>query len=502
MFNRGERISSLGGNNGNNLSSGNNGITPSKRNVYAAPSNAGGSSTSNNSNNVNLKSDLAEEQKLEIREAFQLFDMNGDGSLDYHETKVAFRALGFELTKREVLDIIHEYDTDDTNLLTYDNFYKTVGEMILKRDPLDEIRRAFKLFDVDGTGKISVRNLRKISRDLGENLSDEELQAMIDEFDLDEDGENIDKLPKNLQKHFLKSQDATALPTFKGFFPDKVPKSQQKTRFEAGIMEGDLAFVTEGPHKGKIVEVLTYTPEFDSVSLSNVSTKKLMPKPFWPEGHTSHVFDFPDYVPRSKVRVVGKEKDDSGKVSYVVAENVTLGELYYDERFKEWIPRRYIKNHDYELPWPEPSKIEDGELSTPPATVIEKTFAFDTIGKSTIPKKLVNQLRNPYSKFKRRALDGLQVAKLNGPVMPLTVEQKIWLAKQASKPEKKLYPLSEEIQDFIGSKMAQHLNKIESPELRMHLEALSNKKCRDFEKTLQIIQRTAEEESSKNENQN
>ena len=36
-----------------------------------------------------------------------------------------------------------------------------------------------------------MRNLRKISRDLGENLSDEELQAMIDEFDLDEDGESM-----------------------------------------------------------------------------------------------------------------------------------------------------------------------------------------------------------------------------------------------------------------------------------------------------------------------
>ena len=77
---------------------------------------------------------------------------------------MAFRALGFDLTKRQVLDIIHEYDTDDTNLITYDNFYKTVGEMIIKRDPLEEIRRAFRLFDIDGTGKISVRNLRKIQR--------------------------------------------------------------------------------------------------------------------------------------------------------------------------------------------------------------------------------------------------------------------------------------------------------------------------------------------------
>jgi centrin-3 len=45
-----------------------------------------------------------------------------------------------------------------------------MSQLIASRDPVEELRRAFRLFDDDGTGKITLENLRRVSRELGEGI--------------------------------------------------------------------------------------------------------------------------------------------------------------------------------------------------------------------------------------------------------------------------------------------------------------------------------------------
>ena len=53
------------------------------------------------------KPELTEDQKQELREAFELFDANKSGSIDLHELKVLMRALGFDVKKPEVIKMVH-----------------------------------------------------------------------------------------------------------------------------------------------------------------------------------------------------------------------------------------------------------------------------------------------------------------------------------------------------------------------------------------------------------
>lgn len=65
---------------------------------------------------------MTQEQKQEIKEAFDLFDTEKTGSIDYHELKVTLRALGFDVKKADVLKLMREYDPEESGKIQYSDF--------------------------------------------------------------------------------------------------------------------------------------------------------------------------------------------------------------------------------------------------------------------------------------------------------------------------------------------------------------------------------------------
>ena len=140
---------------------------------------------------------------------FSLFDLNKDHHIEYHELKVAFKALGFDLPKTEILAFLSDYGIPASSLsqsqtyhsnerphfaglhrllLSQDAFQYIAASKIHARGPEEEVDRAFELYNAEGKGKIDIEDLRRITRELGEGIPDVELQAMIDEFDIRGDG--------------------------------------------------------------------------------------------------------------------------------------------------------------------------------------------------------------------------------------------------------------------------------------------------------------------------
>eukprot|EP00602_Paraphysomonas_sp_CaronLab_P008369 CAMPEP_0185025338 /NCGR_PEP_ID=MMETSP1103-20130426/8338_1 /TAXON_ID=36769 /ORGANISM="Paraphysomonas bandaiensis, Strain Caron Lab Isolate" /LENGTH=184 /DNA_ID=CAMNT_0027558521 /DNA_START=48 /DNA_END=602 /DNA_ORIENTATION=+ len=135
------------------------------------------------------KQGLDDESMEEIKEAFNLFDTEGKSIIDVRELKAAFRALGFQVKKAEIRQMFVDMDKDLASAsITFDEFVEMVTPRMLSRDSREEILKVFALFDDDNTGAISFKNLKRVANELGENLTDEELQEMIDEADRDGDG--------------------------------------------------------------------------------------------------------------------------------------------------------------------------------------------------------------------------------------------------------------------------------------------------------------------------
>merc|ERR1712007_419176 len=123
---------------------------------------------------------LTDEQVSQIAQAFQLFDTDGSGTIETQELKIAMRALGFEPKQEEFDKMVRDVDGDGSGSVDYPEFLDMMAHEILNRDPVEEINKAFKLFDDDNTGRVTFKNLKRVAKELGERLTDEELQEMID----------------------------------------------------------------------------------------------------------------------------------------------------------------------------------------------------------------------------------------------------------------------------------------------------------------------------------
>ncbi|KAI5923411.1 hypothetical protein F4810DRAFT_205818 [Camillea tinctor] len=154
---------------------------------------------------------ISDEHRNEINDCFHLFDMNKDDHLDFSEFRYALQALGFTSLSRG--DLIASFKAaarprpNWTPLphvpnqpppssapgvvdlrLSREGFQAIAAKYVAARDPREELLKTFALFDKGSKGVITVDDLRAVVKELGEDVPDNELHSMIEQFDVEAKG--------------------------------------------------------------------------------------------------------------------------------------------------------------------------------------------------------------------------------------------------------------------------------------------------------------------------
>ena len=132
---------------------------------------------------------LTPEEVKEIKEAFDLFDKDQSLSIDVGELKDAMKALGIHLDKKQVKLLMEKADKDGSGSIDLEEFTSLMAEKIHARDTKDELKKAFWMYDDDEGGTIGFDNLQRAAEDLNTDLTDQEINMMIEFADTKDLGE-------------------------------------------------------------------------------------------------------------------------------------------------------------------------------------------------------------------------------------------------------------------------------------------------------------------------
>merc|ERR1711862_326554 len=131
---------------------------------------------------------LSVDEVEEIKEAFDLFDNDGSGAISVNELTSAMKSLGFDVKHAVVYNMVSDLDADGSGEIEFGEFLDVMTAKITDKNTKEEIDRVFKLFDKDRNGTLEADDLSRVCKELGEDVSEEDVREIIQRADIDGDG--------------------------------------------------------------------------------------------------------------------------------------------------------------------------------------------------------------------------------------------------------------------------------------------------------------------------
>jgi Ca2+-binding EF-hand superfamily protein len=131
---------------------------------------------------------IAEQEVVDTRDAFNFFDQDNTGTVDLNELLKTMQELGMAAKNPGAFRMLTKMSESNARV-DFEEFVDMMTARMNYRESTNDLSEVFKMFDSDGTGKISLQNLREVSAEMGEDLADEELMDLLIRADGDGDNE-------------------------------------------------------------------------------------------------------------------------------------------------------------------------------------------------------------------------------------------------------------------------------------------------------------------------
>lgn len=129
------------------------------------------------------------ERRQLMEQVFDMFDKNHDGTVDPSEVKSLLIALGREAKTEDVDKFLDIVDTNKNGMIEKDEFMRAMEECYsIPKDKVADVVNAFKIFDSDEDGIITMKEMKNILLKYAGEFKEEEVEELFKMIDTDANG--------------------------------------------------------------------------------------------------------------------------------------------------------------------------------------------------------------------------------------------------------------------------------------------------------------------------